>query len=81
MSRVPVTDDVVEQLRDVLEADLLDHELNHMGAGFAAQDLGHEELARFVHEADAATYYEALERARERSDADGATDAGPESDA
>ena len=81
MSRVPVTDDVVEQLRDVLEADLLDHELNHMGAGFAAQDLGHEELAQFVHEADAATYYEALERARERADVDASADVGPESDA
>ncbi len=68
MTRVPITEDVVEQLRDVLEADLLDDEHNHMGAGFAAQDLGHEELAQFVYEADAATYYEALERARERSD-------------
>lgn len=81
MSRVPVTDDVVEQLQDVLEADLLDHELNHMGAGFAAQDLGHEELAQFVHEADAATYYEALERARERSDADLSADLESEFDA
>ncbi|MFQ3284718.1 MAG: hypothetical protein ACI9TI_000388 [Natronomonas sp.] len=80
MSRVPVTDDVVEQLQDVLEADLLDHELNHMGAGFAAQDLGHEELAQFVHEADAATYYEALERARERSDADLSADLESEFD-
>jgi len=80
MSRVPVTDDVVEQIQDVLEADLLDHELNHMGAGFAAQDLGHEELAQFVHEADAATYYEALERARERSDADLSADLESEFD-
>ena len=81
MSRVPVTDDVVEQLRDVLEADLLDNELNHMGMGFAAQDLGHEELAQFVHEADAATYYEALERARERSDADLSADLESDFDA
>ncbi|MEF8778827.1 MAG: hypothetical protein V5A36_07935 [Natronomonas sp.] len=64
MSRVPITDAVVEQLRDVLESDLLDDEHNYMGAGFAAQDLGHDELAQFVYEADAATYYEALERAR-----------------
>ncbi|WP_181691970.1 hypothetical protein [Natronomonas sp. LN261] len=70
MTRVPVTDDVVEQLRDVLEADLLDDEHNHMGAGFAAQDLGHEELAQFIYEADAATYYEALERARNRLESD-----------
>jgi len=66
MTRVPVTDEVVDQLEDVLDADLLDDELNHMGAGFAAQDLGHEELAQFIYEADAATYYEALERARAR---------------
>ena len=79
MSRVPVTHDVVEQLRDVIEAGLLDDELNHMGAGFAAQDLGHEELAQFVHEADAATYYEALERARERADPDAAADSEPDS--
>ena len=64
MSRVSITDAVVEQLRDVLESDLLDDEHNYMGAGFAAQDLGHDELAQFVYEADAATYYEALERAR-----------------
>jgi hypothetical protein len=68
MTRVPITDTVVEQLRDVLDADLLDDEHNHMGAGFAAQDLGHEELAQFIYEADASTYYEALERARSRSD-------------
>ena len=70
MTRVPITDAVVEQLRDVLEADLLDDEHNYMGAGFAAQDLGHEELAQFVQQADAATYYEALERARGRSETD-----------
>ena len=66
MTRVPITDDVVEQLADVLDAELLDHEHNYMGAGFAAQDLGHEELSQFIYEADAATYYEALERAKER---------------
>ena len=70
MTRVPITDAVVEQLSDVLEADPLDDEHNYMGAGFAAQDLGHEELAQFVYEADAATYYEALERARKRRDSD-----------
>jgi len=35
-----------------------------MAAQFAAQDLGHEELATFIYEADAATYYEAVERAQ-----------------
>lgn len=64
MSRVQITDTAVDQLKDVLEAELLDDEHNYMGAGFAAQDLGHEELAQFVYEADAVTYYEALEQAR-----------------
>lgn len=68
MTRVPVTDDVVEQLREVLDADVLDDEFNYMGAQFAARDLGHEELAQFVHEADAATYYEAVQRAKELDD-------------
>ncbi len=66
MSRVPITDVVVEQLGDVLEADLLDDDHNYMGAQFAAQDLGHEELAQFIYEADASTYYEALQRAQSR---------------
>ena len=65
MTRVPVTETVVEQLHEVLEADVLDDEFNYMGAQFAAQDLGHEELAQFVYAADAATYYEAVQRAKE----------------
>ncbi len=70
MTRVDITDDVVRQLRDVLDADALGDEYNYMGARFAAMDLGHDELARFVREADAATYYEALQRAKglERGD-------------
>lgn len=64
MTRVQVTDEVVAQLSEVLEADMLDDEYNWMGAQFAAQDLGHEELAQFVYEADAATYYEAVEAAK-----------------
>ena len=70
MTRVPVTETVVEQLREVLDADVLDDEFNYMGAQFAAQDLGHEELAQFVYEADAATYYEAVQRAKELDDED-----------
>ena len=65
MTRVDITDDVVRQLRDVLDAEVLDDEHNYMGARFAAMDLGHDELAQFVREADAATYYEALQRARQ----------------
>ena len=64
MTRVEVTDEVVRQLREVLDADLLDDEYNYMGARFTAMDLGHDELAAFVREADAATYYEALQRSK-----------------
>jgi hypothetical protein len=67
MTRVPITDDVIDQLSEVLAADMLDDEHNWMGASFAAQDLGHEELAEFIYEADAATYYEALQRAKDRN--------------
>lgn len=70
MTRVPITDEVVDQLRDVLEADVLDDEHNYMGAQFAARDLGHEELADFIYEADAATYHEALQRAKSRDETD-----------
>jgi hypothetical protein len=64
VTRVEVTDEVVRQLREVLDADLLDDEHNYVGARFAAMDLGHDELAAFVREADAATYYEALQRSK-----------------
>ena len=75
MTRTPISDAVVAQLHDVLDSDLLDDEQNWMGAGFAAQDLGHEELARFVHLADASTYYEALQRAKRLDRGDVETDA------
>lgn len=64
MTRVPVTDEVVEQLRNVLDSGALEDDYNWMGARFAALDLGHDALARFVEEADAATYHEALEQAK-----------------
>lgn len=66
MTRVPITDDVVAQLRDVLDSEALDDDYNWMGARFAALDRDHAELAWFVEAADAATYYEALQRAKDR---------------
>jgi hypothetical protein len=68
VTRIPVTDAVVEQLRDVLASDDLDDEYNYVGARIVARDRGHDELARFVDEADAATYYEAVQRAKAASD-------------
>jgi hypothetical protein len=66
MTRESITDDVVEQLADVLDSGMLDEENNWMGAQFAAQDLGHDELADFVFRADASTYYEAVQQAKKR---------------
>ena len=41
-----------------------------MGTQFLAQDFGFEELATFVFEADAATYYEAVRRAEKQAETD-----------
>jgi hypothetical protein len=70
MTRVQITETTVAQLAELLESDQLDEPTNWMGAQFLAQDFGFDELATFVFEADAATYYEALERAADRADAD-----------
>jgi len=70
MTRVEITDDVVAQLAELLDSGDLDEPTNWMGAQFLAQDYGFDALARFVFEADAATYYEALTRAAERADSD-----------
>jgi hypothetical protein len=64
MTRVPVTDEVVSQLRTVLDSGRLDDPHNWSAAQFTAQDLGCEALATFIYEADAATYYEAVEQAQ-----------------
>lgn len=68
--RVDITDDVVEQLGDILTAAEIDDPVNWMAVRFAALDAGHDELARFIREADAATYYEALQRAGQREGVD-----------
>lgn len=68
--RVPITETVVDQLAGVLESGDLDEPANYVGAQFAARDRGYDELETFVHEADAATYYEAVRRAAERADAE-----------
>lgn len=62
--RVPITDEVVEQLRAVLETDEVDDPVNWMAVQGIAWDQGYDELQTFIVEADAATYYEALEAAR-----------------
>lgn len=68
--RVEITDEVVGQLAALLDADAVEQPVDRTAVQFAAQDAGSEALATFVFEADAATYYEALQRAAERADAD-----------
>lgn len=67
-----ITDEVVAQLRDVLDAGEVDDPVNWMGVQGVALRMGHEELVDFIVEADATTYHEALQRAggaREAADA------------
>jgi len=70
MPREPVTDAVVSQLRAVIDTGEVDDPVNR----FEVQALAHRrelsELARFIVDADAATYYEAVVQARERSGTD-----------
>ena len=70
MTRVDITETVVAQLAEILDSGELEQPTNWMGTQFLAQDFGFEELATFVFEADAATYYEALSRAAKEADAD-----------
>lgn len=66
--REPVTDEVVEQLREVLATDRVDDPVNWMAVQMVAHERELTDLARFVVDADAATYYEALQRAEEETE-------------
>lgn len=65
MPREPITDTVVSQLRTVIDTGEVDDPVNR----FEVQALAHQrelsELARFIVDADAATYYEAVVQASE----------------
>lgn len=63
MSRIEITDAVVEALREALDHPEVDHPLNRGAVQHAAWDRDLDALAEFVAAADAATYYEALRRA------------------
>lgn len=63
--REPVTDEVVEQLRAVLRTGRVDDPVNWMAVQAIAWEEGYGDLQEFVLAADAATYYEALEEARD----------------
>lgn len=70
MTRVDITETVVAQLAEILDSGELEQPTNWMGTQFLAQDFGFEELATFVFEADAATYYEAVQRAEKQAETD-----------
>lgn len=62
--REPITDDVVEQLRRVLATERVDEPVNRFAVQAVAAEMELTELVEFILEADAATYYEALQAAR-----------------
>lgn len=64
--RVEITDDVVDQLAAVLETGEVEDPVNWMGVQGIAFDQGYDELVEFIVEADASTYYEALQEAQEQ---------------
>ncbi|PSQ30129.1 hypothetical protein BRD16_07890 [Halobacteriales archaeon SW_6_65_46] len=70
MTRIDITETVVAQLAELLDSGEIDQPTNWMGTQFLAQDFGFDELATFVFEADAATYYEAVRRAAQRAETD-----------
>lgn len=61
--REPITDEVVDQLRSVLDTDRVEHPVNRFAVQAVAAEMDLAELVQFVVDADAATYYEALQRA------------------
>ncbi|MFC6943191.1 hypothetical protein ACFQE8_25085 [Salinirubellus sp. GCM10025818] len=70
MAREPITDAVVSQLREAIATGEVDDPVNRFEVGALAQRRELSELARFIVEADAATYYEAVVQAREVDRAD-----------
>jgi hypothetical protein len=65
MPREPITDAVVAQLREVIETGEVEDPVNRFEVGALAQQRELSELAQFILDADAATYYEAVVRARD----------------
>lgn len=62
--REPITGEVLEQLRRVLATDRVEDPVNRFAVRAVAVEMDLTALVAFVDAADAATYYEALQRAR-----------------
>ena len=60
MSRVPITETVLDQLREVVDSGQIDDPVARYDVQALAFDRGHDELVEFVASADASTYYEAV---------------------
>lgn len=61
MTRVPITEPVLDQLATVLASEDVPDPNNRFAVRAAAMNAGHEELATFIGEADAVRYTRALE--------------------
>lgn len=60
MARVPITDAVLDQLRDVVESDQIADPIARYDVQAMAFDQDHGDLVEFIASADASTYYEAV---------------------
>ena len=60
MARVPITDAVLDQRRDVVDSEQIADPVARYDVQALAFDRGHDELVEFIASADASTYYEAV---------------------
>ncbi len=62
MSRVPITDPVLDQLQDVVDSGQVEDPVARYDVQALAFDRGHDELVEFITSADASTYFEAVSK-------------------
>ncbi|MFC7226645.1 hypothetical protein N0B31_04460 [Salinirubellus salinus] len=62
MARVPITETVLDQLRDVIAAESIQDPIARYDVQAVAFDREHDELVEFIASADASTYFEAVSK-------------------
>ena len=62
MVRVPITETVLDQLRDVVAAESIQDPIARYDVQAVAFDREHDELVEFIASADASTYFEAVSK-------------------
>ena len=62
MVRVPITETVLDQLRDVVAAESIQDHIARYDVQAVAFDREHDELVEFIASADASTYFEAVSK-------------------